>query len=127
MKLLEAKPGEQGFFVAELRARVAAGARVVRFEMCFSLLICTIRRQSAPFITESWQARYLRGAAYSLASLLFGPWGIPWGLIWTPWTFWVNLSGGVDVTEETLAWLDQREVLPPQPVTQQSDDRHNPP
>jgi hypothetical protein len=33
-------------------------------------------------------------------SLLFGWWGLPWGLIYTPLTLWTNLSGGRDVTAE---------------------------
>ncbi len=96
-------------FAEEIRTRVAAGARLVRFEICISLLLFTIRRQSAVYLTESWQDRYLRGLGYSLTSLLLGPWGVPWGLMWTPWSVWVNLSGGVDETENVLAQLRLQE------------------
>ena len=95
------------FLLAEdVRARVAAGARLVRFELCFSLLLFTIRRQSGVYLTESWQERYLRGLGYSLLALLLGLWGVPWGLVWTPRAVWVNLTGGVDETDKMLAWLD---------------------
>jgi hypothetical protein len=88
-----------------LQARVAAGARLVRFESCMSLLLFTIRRQSPVYITTSWQERYLRGLGYSLVTVLLGPWAVPWGLIWTVWAIWVNLTGGVDETDQLLAEL----------------------
>ena len=75
------------------------GARLVRFEYCFSLIVFTIRRQSPIYLTESWQGRYLRGLGYSLLAIVLGPWGVPWGLIYTPWAMWVNLTGGVDETD----------------------------
>jgi hypothetical protein len=40
---------------------------------------------------------------YSLISLLFGWWGIPWGPIWTISTIVTNAGGGKDVTHAVLA------------------------
>jgi len=109
----------------EVRARVAAGARLVRFEFCASVLLFTVRRQSPVYLTESWQGRYLRGLGYSLLAILLGPWGVPWGLIWTPWAVWVNLTGGVDETDAILASLGDHdhprtESGPPVPGTEKS-------
>lgn len=98
--------GSRPLFVEEIQTRVAAGARLVRFEFCMSLIVFTIRRQSPLFITETWQGRYLRGLGYSVLALLLGPWGVPWGPIWSLWAVWVNLTGGVDETTSVLAWLD---------------------
>jgi hypothetical protein len=100
--------GSRPRFPEEVRSRVVAGARLVRFEFCLSILFVTIRRQSPLYLTESWQDRYLHGLGYSVLTLLFGPWGVPWGLIWTPWSVWVNLTGGVDETEAVLAWIKER-------------------
>lgn len=97
-------------FAEELRTRIAAGARCVRFEFCFSLLFVTVRRQSAVYLTNSWQERYLRGLGYSALALLLGPWGVPWGILWTPWAMWVNTTGGVDCTFDVLARLDSGSV-----------------
>ena len=36
--------------------------------------------------------------AYTLVSLVFGWWGFPFGLIYTPMALITNLSGGRDVT-----------------------------
>jgi hypothetical protein len=98
--------GTRPLFDEELRTRVTAGARCVRFEFCFSLLFVTIRRQSAVYLTQSWEQRYIWGLWYSVLALLLGPWGIPWGLLWTPWAVWVNTTGGADCTDEILALLD---------------------
>ena len=100
--------GARPLFPEEVRARVVAGARLVRFEFCASLLFFTLRRQSPVYLTETWQQRYLRGLGYSLLTLLSGPWAVPWGLILTPRAIWVNLTGGVDETAAVLAHLDDR-------------------
>lgn len=87
---------------AELRDRVRAGWRCVRFESCYSLVFVTVRRQSRVYLTERWQQRYLYGLGYSVAALLAGPWGVPWGVVWTARAVWTNLTGGVDVTDAVL-------------------------
>lgn len=87
----------------QLRARVRAGSRCVRFECCVSFLIATLRRQSPVYLTNSWQERYLRGLGYSTLALLLGIWGVPWGIVWTARAVWTNLTGGTDVTAEVLA------------------------
>jgi hypothetical protein len=98
--------GFRPLFGEELRARIADGARCVRFEFVISLLFVTLRRQSPVYLTHSWQERYVRGAGFSFLALLLGPWGVPWGLLQTPRAIWANLTGGVDCTQEVLAWLD---------------------
>lgn len=98
--------GFRPLFGEELRTRLGQGARCVRFEFCFSLVFVTVRRQSEVHLTNSWHQRYLRGLGYSVLTLLFGPWGVPWGLFWTPWAIWVNVSGGVDCTAAVLAALE---------------------
>jgi hypothetical protein len=98
--------GFRPLFAEELRNRIDQGARCVQFEYCFSFVFVTVRRLSEVYLTNSWQQRYLRGLWYSLLALLFGPWGVPWGLFWTPWAIWVNTSGGVDCTAAVLAALN---------------------
>jgi hypothetical protein len=108
---------------AELRTRVAAGGRYVRFEFCISFLVATVRRQSAVYLTESWQERYLRGLGYSAVALLLGPWGVPWGLLGTARAVWTNLTGGADVTDETLVRLS----APSEGLTDESGKKGSPP
>lgn len=104
------EPLPVAFDADELRARLAGGWRCVRFETCVSVGLATLRRQSRVYLTESWQSRYIRGFAYSVGAILLGPWGVPWGLVWTPFAVWVNLTGGIDVTDNVRAWLEQRET-----------------
>jgi hypothetical protein len=99
--------GSRPLFLEEIHSRVMAGARLVRFEICLSFLFVTIRRQSPLYLAESWQDRYLRGFCYSVLALVFGLWGVPWGLIWTPRAIWSNLTGGVDETEKALVSLEK--------------------
>jgi hypothetical protein len=103
--------GFRPLFGEELRARIADGARCVRFEVCVSFLFATLRRQSPVYLTHSWQERYVRGLGFSLLALLLGPWGVPWGLVFTPRAIWTNVSGGIDCTHEVLAWLDAPPIL----------------
>ena len=99
-------------FADELRAKLRDGFRCVRFEYCLSALVATVRRQSAVYLTASWQERYLRGLGYSLLALLLGPWGVPWGLIWTPCAIWSNLNGGIDVTDEVVGQFGGESAVP---------------
>lgn len=46
-----------------------------------------------------------RGFVFSLVSFLFGWWGLPWGIIYTPMTIFTNLCGGQDVTDEVWELL----------------------
>ncbi|MCI0703599.1 MAG: hypothetical protein L0241_21165 [Planctomycetia bacterium] len=98
--------GSRPLFAEEVRTRLDAGARCVRFEFCISLLVITFRRQSPVYLTNSWQERYLRGLGYSLLALLLGPWGVPWGVLWTLWAIWVNTTGGADCSDAVRVWLE---------------------
>ncbi len=97
----------------EVRSRLPQGARAVRFEYCMSFLIATVRRQSAVYITESWQERYIRGMGYNVVTLLLGPWGVPWGLIGTARSLWTNLTGGIDASAEVIERLTETQELRP--------------
>lgn len=91
-------PGTQGMTLGEVVQEVLHGGRFVVHVFNFSVLIMSFRRSSP--------IKFLRGnqdgtgdtLRYSLLSLLVGPWGFPWGLIWTPLSIFTNLCGGKDVT-----------------------------
>jgi len=94
--------GTAPIFADELLVRLRGGWRCVRFEYCISFGVITLRRQSAVYLTADWRDRYIRGVGYSLLALLLGAWGVPWGLVRTPWAVWTNLTGGTDVTDEVI-------------------------
>jgi len=117
-------PGIDTFTPEEVRDRVRAGWRAVRFEFCVSFVLATIRRQSAVYLTESWQERYLRGLGYSALALLLGPWGVPWGILWTVRAVWTNLTGGIDATDEVLAALGRSDEPTAAEVQKRSAELH---
>lgn len=82
------------------RGGVARGQIVVRpetelmvYEAASSFFVVTLRLRSRMFLAgerEAGTARWM----YSLASLIFGWWGIPWGPIWTIGAVVRNARGG---------------------------------
>lgn len=91
----------------QLRNLIHNGERCVRYEYIISVLIATFRFQSGVYLTGSWQERYLLGLPFSVMSAVLGPWGIPWGPLLTVRAFWINLCGGVDITEQVVAQLGE--------------------
>ena len=81
------------------------GGRWVVFEYCVSLVIMTVRRPSREYFLRNGERAWLRGLPYSLISLLFGWWGVPWGPILTPVTVYGNLTGGRPARMEGAATL----------------------
>jgi len=90
---------------AELESELAAGARFVFFEVCISLIFLTLRRPTDVYFLRANDLGLARGLPYTLASLLLGWWGVPWGIIYTPLVLLTNLSGGCDVTSQIRAAL----------------------
>lgn len=72
----------------------------VVFEYCISLVAVTLRRPSRPIRIRAGQRAWVRGLPYVGVSLLFGWWGLPWGIIYTPVTIYTNLCGGCDITAQ---------------------------
>ena len=90
---------------AELVAEINRGGRFVFFEYCISLLIFTLRRPTPVVFLRADESGWLRGLPYTLLSVLFGWWGLPWGVIYTPLCLANNLAGGCDVTLATCESL----------------------
>jgi hypothetical protein len=67
----------------------------------------TLRCPTDIYLLWPEESGVARGLPYSIVSLLFGWWGIPMGIIYTPLTLFNNFSGGCDVTAEVRALLPQ--------------------
>ncbi len=63
--------------------RVTMKSFAVRYETCFSIVFMTMRNKTPMFLKDSAPARKSQITA-SILSYLFGWWGIPFGLIFTP-------------------------------------------
>ncbi len=91
-----------------INSALERGARFVVFDQVVSALILSFRRHSPIFFVTSEQdvKRYRR--RYLWITALFGWWGFPFGLIWTPMSLARTLRGGVDMTHAVVhaAWAD---------------------
>lgn len=103
-------PGVTGQDVSAFRASLivngqrpkpgAFAPRYVYYQYCVSIVILTFKRGSGLKVIQPGKSAVLAGLPYTLVSLVFGWWGIPWGPIYTIQSIYRNLRGGIDVTDE---------------------------
>ncbi len=92
----------------QLKSQLEQGLRYVAFQYCVSIGFMTFKRTSRVYTLGPHDNRFLLGFRYSLVSLLFGWWGIPWGPIWTIETIIANCRGGKDITHQMIATIVPR-------------------
>lgn len=98
--------------VEQLGFNVKQGAKFVVFEYCVSIILLTFRRSSCVYYVRPGESVAMKALPYALISLLFGWWGFPWGLIYTPMMLITNLKGGKDVTNEVVAAISAVRAQP---------------
>jgi hypothetical protein len=104
--------GVEGMTVSSVRAEVANGARFVAFNYCISALVITFKRSSDIYFIRAGEGTFSAGIGYTLLSLVFGWWGIPWGPIYTIEALIVNTRGGRDLTSQVLASMNANTPMP---------------
>src|SRR5436190_18292093 len=72
--------------------------RFVVYRYALSMFFFTYYGASEPIAVVPGRSGWLRGLPYSLLSVLFGWWGLPWGPIRTVQALIANFGGGEDVT-----------------------------
>ena len=95
--------GMGGMSDEQVRSELQRGARFVVYTYVFSILIMTYKRGSAVHFIKADEGTFLKGLPSTFISLIFGWWGIPWGLIYTFQALYQNSVGGRDVTNEILS------------------------
>lgn len=95
----------EGVTYDELNREIQQGAKFVSFRYTISILIMTFRRGSDIYFIRSGESGLKFSLPYTLLTLLFGWWGIPWGPIYSIASIVQNLSGGKDLTGEVLESL----------------------
>jgi len=73
--------------------RVNGTIRAAVFQYVISVVIMSFKRGGGAGILCG-NCRNNRAITYSLLSLVLGPWGFPWGIIWTLEALGINLGGG---------------------------------
>ncbi len=89
----------------ELAAALAADGRCVVYDYCVSFLVLTHYRESAVHVLRAGQSRFWCGLPYTFLSLALGWWGVPWGVLYTPFVNVTNHRGGRDVTGQVQSPL----------------------
>ena len=88
--------------VGELVEEVNNGAKFVVYQYCISILIMSFKQPSSVHYVPPGQGRVGKGIPFTLLAMVLGPWGFPFGIIWTIESMIVNLGGGRDVTNEMM-------------------------
>ncbi|MBM7111936.1 hypothetical protein [Archangium primigenium] len=97
--------GIEGLSPVQVQEELDRGGRFVVFEYCVSFFLTTKRRWSDVYFVRAGQGTLGLSLGYTMLSLFFGWWGVPWGIIYTPRCVRTNLTGGKDVTEQVLPAL----------------------
>ncbi|MBP6661129.1 MAG: hypothetical protein KA174_10620 [Chitinophagales bacterium] len=92
----------EGLTVDDINKELDRGAKFIYFSYTISILVMTFRRSSSIYFVSGGESHWSYSWKYTLISLLFGWWGIPWGFIYTPMSIISNISGGKDVTQSVL-------------------------
>ena len=106
-----------GLSFSELQREINSGGKFVMYSYAVSIIVMTFKRPSGIYFVRSGENAVAKGLRYSLISLVFGWWGIPWGPIYTIGSFITNFGGGKNVTDEIMAGITTHNLLSEVPVT----------
>ena len=97
--------GINGMTIAQIQNEVYSGGKFLQFSFCVSLIVVSFRRSSAVYFIKEGESAFVKGLPFSFISLLFGWWGIPWGIIYTIGCLYTNTGGGKDLTDQMMKTL----------------------
>lgn len=87
----------------EIQDELLSGARFLVFEYCISLILVTFKRRSSIYFVRAGESPWRKSIGFTLITILLGWWGIPWGPIYTVKALYINLRGGLDITEDLMS------------------------
>ena len=108
--------GTSGMTPEAIRLEIDRGARFVQFDWVYSLLFVTIRQPSDIYFIRGGENSLPRQVKYTLATLLLGWWGIPWGPIYSIRALIANIAGGRTVPIESIDTLTYKDVSTSSPT-----------
>ena len=92
----------EGLSFDDINRELSNGAKFVIFQYCFSIFIMTFKRGSNIYFIKAGESTVNHSIGFTLITLLFGWWGIPWGPIYSIGSLYTNLTGGKDISQEVL-------------------------
>lgn len=94
--------GTEGMSNEDIARELDRGGKFVVFEYTISIILMTFKRASKVRFVKAGESTFVAALPYSLLTMTFGWWGIPWGPIYSFMSLFTNLSGGKDVTADVL-------------------------
>lgn len=92
-----------GLSADDLQQEVNKGAQFIYYAFTVSLLVVTFKRTSGVYLVRAQENALKKGTPFTILSLLFGWWGIPFGPKYTLESIRTNMKGGKNVTDEVMA------------------------
>ena len=105
--------GIEGLSDKNILEEINSGGRFIQFEFTISILIMSFSRPTDIFFIKSGESVFAKGFPYTLISILFGWWGIPWGPLYTIKAIINNSSAKHDLTQQILAKMTPQEESRP--------------
>lgn len=97
--------GIEGLSGRDIQSELERGGRFVVYSYCISIIVMTFKRPTSIYFLRAGESGFTKGLPFTLISIVFGWWGIPWGPIYTIGSLISNLSGGKNVTGEVVQSL----------------------
>lgn len=92
--------------------RVTLDSTVTQYECCYSVIFFTSKNRS-PFLLMGSSQQKRTAVIYTILTLLFGWWGIPWGFLWPPAIIASNICGGLKLTVgQLIAFVENPDGSP---------------
>ncbi|HQW06395.1 MAG: hypothetical protein IPH05_16140 [Flavobacteriales bacterium] len=100
----------EGLTLKQLESEVALGGKLVTYVYTISPIAFTIRNVTAVYLVQTGK-KDKHWIAPTIVTGLFGWWSVPNGFINALRSIKVNTSGGLDVTGDVMANLDETSLL----------------
>ncbi|BEV06349.1 hypothetical protein QX233_21555 [Chryseobacterium gambrini] len=100
----------EGLSTDQLNDELQKGAKFVVFSYTISIIFLSSKRPSDIYFIKSDESSSKYSWKYSLLTLFFGWWGIPFGPIFSIASFYRNFTGGKDITNEVLHQINTHHV-----------------
>jgi len=97
-----------GLTISDINRELDNGAKFVVFQYCISIVVMTFRRGSDIYFIKAGDSSIKYSIGFTILTLLFGWWGIPWGPIYSIGSLYTNLTGGKDITQEVINSMNSR-------------------
>lgn len=88
--------------IEKINRELSNGAKFVVFTYCFSIIVMSFKRRSNVYFIKVGESTVKYSIGFTLITLVFGWWGIPWGPIYSIGALYSNLKGGKNITLEVL-------------------------